>query len=193
MSKKILVIDAHPDPQSYCACIAEEYYLSAKSRKFQTEILKIRELKFDPILHFGYKRKQRLEKDLKKAQKLITWCDHLVVVTPVWWFSPPALFKSFIERTFLPGFAFEYSKTHKRQLLLNGRTVRLFYTQGVPWWVTKFLYCDVFWRQIKKGIFKFCGLGPIKRTYIGHFFGLKNLPKRQKFLWKVKELGKKGK
>jgi NAD(P)H dehydrogenase (quinone) len=193
MSKKILVIDAHPDPESFTNCVAEEYYLSAKDGKHEVEIIKVRDLKFDLILHHGYRTPQKMELDLKKAQELITWCEHLVIATPMWWYSVPALFKGFIDRVLMVGFAFKFNpETHKLERLLKGRTARVIYTQGSPKWVTNILFFDSFWKQIKYGVLGFCGLSPVKRTYLAKMGNIKDLLKRQKFLQKVKELGKKG-
>lgn len=194
MSKKILVIDAHPDPNSFSNCIAEEYYLSAKDGKHEVELLKVRDLKFDLILHHGYNAEQKLEKDLQKAQELITWCEHLVIVSPVWWFSTPALFKGFVDRVLLPNYAFRFAKdTHKLEKLLKGRSARVIYTQGSPKFIFKIFCPDPFWRQIKCGILEFCGITPVKRIYLAKMAGAKDILRRQKFLEKVKRLGKKGK
>jgi len=193
MPKKILVIDAHPDCHSFCYCLAEEYFLNAKSRNHDVKIIKVRDLKFDPILHCGYRVPQKLEKDLKEVQKLITWCEHLVIVTPVWWYGTPALFKGFIDRTLLPKYAFSFSSKGVPQKLLKGRSARVIYTQGSPKWLSRFFYKDSFWRSLKIGTLKFCGFSPVKRTYIGSVLGDDKLLKRQKFLKKVKKLGKKGK
>jgi putative NADPH-quinone reductase len=42
------------------------------------------------------------------AREKIKWADHLVWIHPVWWGGLPALTKGFIDRVFLPGFAFRY-------------------------------------------------------------------------------------
>jgi len=73
----------------------------------QNKILIINELDFNPNLQFGYRKRTELEPDLLKAQELIKWADHLVWIYPVWWGSIPAIMKGFIDRVFLPGFAFQ--------------------------------------------------------------------------------------
>jgi len=194
MSKKILVIDAHPDPLSFSNCIAEEYFLSAKEAKHDAKLLKLRELKFDLILHHGYNAPQALEKDLKKAQELITWCEHLVIVVPVWWYGLPALCKGFIDRVLLPNYAFRFSsETHKLEKLLKGRSARVIYTQGSPKWISKIFCLDAFWMQLKCGILGFCGFKPVRRTYLAKVQTLKDTLRKRKFLKKVKKLGFKGK
>jgi len=193
MSKKILVIDAHPDSNSFSNCIAEEYFLSAKDNQHEVEMIKIRDLKFDLVLHHGYNAPQKLEEDLQKAQELITWCEHLIIVTPVWWYSVPALFKGFLDRILLPNYAFRFHpETHKLEKLLKGKTSRVIYTQGSSKWISRILCLDPFWRQIKCGVLEFCGIEPIKRTYLAKMTGEKDILRRQEFLKKIKKLGLKG-
>ena len=134
MPKKILIIDANPSKFGFTACLAEEYAINAEESGFEVKTLCLRDMKFDPILHYGYSRVQKLEPDLEKAQDLIKWCEHLVLVTPVWWYSAPALLKGFFDRVMLPGFAFEVELMPKRKVnkLLSGRTATLFYTYGGP-------------------------------------------------------------
>ena len=193
MSKKILIIDGHPDSASFSNCIAEEYYLSAKNGKHEVEMIKVRDLKFDLVLHHGYNAPQKLEKDLQKAQELITWCEHLVIVTPVWWYSVPATLKGFIDRILMPGYAFKFnSETHKLEKLLKSKSSRVIYTQGSSKFLSKILCIDPFWKQIKCGVLEFCGIAPVKRTYLAKMSGEKDILRRQKFLKKVGKLGFKG-
>ena len=101
----ILVIDGHPDPESYCAALSSAYLEGAKERKI--DILRIRDLKFDPNLQFGYRKRTELEPDLIMCQELIRNASHLVWVYPVWWGSVPAILKGFLDRVLVPGFAFK--------------------------------------------------------------------------------------
>ena len=43
---------------------------------------------------------------LKDAQEAISWAEHLVIVSPLWLGSMPAILKGFFEQVFRPGFAF---------------------------------------------------------------------------------------
>ena len=157
--KKILIIDANPSKFSYTSCLAEEYEINAKKSGFEVEIIALRDLVFDPILHFGYNRVQKLEPDLEKAQELIKWCEHLVIVSPVWWYSMPALLKGFIDRVFLPGFAFNVVSSPKRKLtkMLGDKTATVIYTYGGPKHNMGNSCKDPFGLQLKQGLLYFCG------------------------------------
>lgn len=170
MSKKILCILGHPNPDSFNGALFN-YYIQEASQNNEVKGIAIANLKFDPILHKGYKEIQELEPDLKNAQELIKWADHLVFFYPYWWGSFPAQFKGFIDRIFMPGFGFKFDKTKewKWDKLLKGKTARLIVTTGAP-----AIYINLFMPHginvMKKGILEFCGiktkvtlLGPIKQ------------------------------
>lgn len=189
---KILVINGNPNDKSLCNEMAFQYAEGAKSAGHEAELINLYELEFDLILHNGYSVPQELEYDLKKVQELIKWCEHLVIVMPVWWLSTPALLKGFFDRVLLPGFAFKFNGAGRWEKLLSGRTARVIYTQSAPCLYTKLFYGDAFWKAISKGTLGFCGFHPVKRTCFGMVADAKS-EKRQKWLDKVYALGKSGK
>lgn len=164
--KKILILDTHPNQESLCSALVDRYFEGAKNGNFEIQRLNIRDLKFDPILHYGYSKQQPLEEDLLKAQELIKWCQHLVIATPMWWAGVPALFKGFIDRTFIKGFShyFDVNKKFPIKLLTN-KTATVIYTQGAPWIYT-FLMGNSMWSMLKQHVLKFSGFTNIKKIQI---------------------------
>ena len=72
---------------------------------------------------------------LQAAQAQIAWAGHLVWVYPTWWGAMPALLKGFIDRVFLPGFAFKHHQGSSRwDKLLAGRSAELLVTMDTPPW-----------------------------------------------------------
>jgi len=190
--KKILIIDGHPDKESFCADMAKEYYHGAKDNNISVKLIKIRKLKFDPILHFGYRKRMELEDDLIKTQEAIKECNHLVLILPVWWTSMPAELKGFFDRCFLSGFSHRFNVEKKvPEKLLKGRSATVLYTQGGPKIYSKLFLHDAFWIAIKKGVLKFAGFSPVKRKC---FDKVKsgNDKDRKQILETVYKLGKKG-
>lgn len=159
--KKILVILGHPSIKSLSKKIADEYIREAKSCGANVKTIFLPKLKFDPILHEGYKKKQKLEKDLQKAQKLIKWAEHIVWIYPLWWREVPALLKGFIERVFLPDFAFKYKK-HSWDMLLKGRTSRQIVTAGGP--RVLYTFASRHYHTTITDTMEFCGIFPVKKT-----------------------------
>ena len=162
--KKILILDGHPDSQSFCRAIADQYESGARAAGRTVTRLNIRDLQFDPINHFGYRQIQPLEPDLLRAQEAIRQCEHLVLVSPVWWGSPPALLKGFFDRALTSGFSHRFNPEKKiPEKLLGGRSATVLYTQGAKWWYSKFVIGDPFWKVIRNSVLGFCGFSPINR------------------------------
>lgn len=187
---KLLIIDGHPNENSFCRALADKYNLGAIEAGHEVTLFSLREKSFDPVLRFGYKGSQELEPDLQQAQSLIKECQHLVMITPVWWGGPPALLKGFMDRTFLPGFAFKYR--HKSVLwdkFLTGRSGRLIVTSDAPSWWMRFKLGDSTVRMIKDATLGFVGIKPVKVTRIGNVKWLSET-QRDHWLTHVYGLGK---
>jgi putative NADPH-quinone reductase len=80
---KILIIDGHPNKDSFNNAITQAYLKGAKNAEAEIKVIIIRELQFNPNLAFGYQKISELEPDLMDAQEKIKWADHLVWVHPV--------------------------------------------------------------------------------------------------------------
>ena len=145
--KKILVLVGHPDNESFNVKLADTYAEGARSKGAEVRRVNLADLKFDPILHQGYKVIQELEPDLVKLQEDIKWCDHFVIIYPSWWSTMPALLKGLFDRMWLPGFAYKFKKDGFGcgfiwTKLLKGRTARVFVTSDSPAFLTRIIFGD---------------------------------------------------
>ncbi|OHA28739.1 MAG: hypothetical protein A3G52_03610 [Candidatus Taylorbacteria bacterium RIFCSPLOWO2_12_FULL_43_20] len=184
MNKKVLVFLGHPDKDTRSGTFADEYEAGAKSAGYEVRRVNIGDLQFDPILHKGYKEIQELEPDLKKTQEDIKWADHIALFYPNWFVSMPALLKGFFDRTWLPGFAFHFKPGSygSWDRLLKGKSADVFITMDAPPWAERMMFGD-YSNEIRKGIFGFAGIAPVRITKIGH---MKNMPDDKLAFWKKK-------
>ncbi|MCF8277039.1 MAG: NAD(P)H-dependent oxidoreductase [Flavobacteriales bacterium] len=160
---KIYLLLGHPDSASYNGAIAHAYCQKAQELGHEVRFQKVGDLKFDPILHKGYKEIQALEPDLAQAQENLLWCDHWVVVYPMWWGSVPALFKGFLDRTLVPGFAFKYHKNDPMwDKLLKGRSGEIIRTSDAPTIWICLMYGNSDLGMIKNATMNFCGIKPVR-------------------------------
>jgi len=187
--KKILIINGHPDTQSFNYALSQAYLEGAQQTEAQISRIDLTELKFNPNLQYGYRKRTGLEPDLLDAIQKIKEADHLVWIFPMWWYSMPALMKGFIDRTFLPGITFENieGKAFPRQLL-KGKTARLIITADTPRWYDRLFMGSPAIRQFKKGTLEFCGIRPVKLTYLAIIKDAKQ-EQREKWLKKIRLLG----
>lgn len=189
--KKILVFLGNPNADTYSGRLADAYVEGARASGFEVERININDLKFDPILHQGYKEIQQLEPDLLMVQEKIRWADHIVFIYPNWWCSMPAVMKGMFDRMWLPGFAFNFDKQTKKCIQrLKGKTAHVIIVAGthspfMTWW--KF---GDYTNEIAHGILGFSGL----KTCVSAFGPTERVSASVLDRWteKVRHFGKKG-
>jgi len=189
MSKKILIINGHPNKDAFNYGIAKAYKEAAEQSTAEVREIVIADLAFDPNLSHGYQKRSPLEPDLLKAWEEILWAEHLVWIHPVWWGGLPAIMKGFIDRLFLPGFAFQYRENSVRwDKLLKGKTARIITTLDQPAWYYRFVYGRPSVNQLKESTLKFCGISPVRVSYLTMIRNSTEEQRKQK-LQKVQQLG----
>lgn len=187
--KKILIINGHPDKESFNFALSEAYMKGASQANAEVKVINIRELHFNPNLQYGYRKRTELEPDLLDAQAKIKWAEHIVWIYPVWWSSVPAIMKGFLDRVLLPGFAFKkrdnslFSDKH-----LSGKTARIICTLDQPGWYYRLIYGRPSHNAMKKGTLHFVGIKKVRITTIGPI-RLSKDTYRAKWLQKIEKLG----
>ncbi|MCP2029785.1 putative NADPH-quinone reductase [Flavobacterium sp. HSC-32F16] len=191
--KKILIINGHPNSDSFNFAIADEYKKGALASGAIVEIITIASLNFNPNLKFGYQKRTELEPDLLESWEKIKKANHLVWVHPVWWGGLPAITKGFIDRLFLPGMAFQYrGNSVWWDKLLKGKTAHIITTLDQPGWYYRLFFGRPSVNQLKKSTLEFCGVKPVKVSYIGIIKSSGDL-QRTKWLEKIYKFGLKNK
>jgi len=191
MQKKILIINGHPDNESFCFALSEAYKKGVLHSEAELKQISIRDLKFNPNLEFGYRKRTPLEPDLLEAQEKIKWANHLVWIYPVWWGSYPALLKGFIDRVLLPGFAFEKRENSVWwDKLLTNKTARIIATLDQPSWYYKLINKQPSHNSLKRMTLNFIGVQKVKITTIGPL-RLSKDSYRKKWLNKIEKMGSK--
>lgn len=188
MSKRVLILSANPKKDSFTGKLAETYASSAKE-KHSVKLMHISELEYNLNLSNGFTEQQAMEDSLKTFQAAIEWCEHLVIFTPIWWGSIPAKFKGLIDRTFLPGFAFQYEKGKTiPKKLLKGKTARIFMTLDTPPWYYFLVQGAPAIKQLKTATLKFVGFKSVKNKMIGPIIS-STQSARKRWINEVSKLG----
>ena len=191
MAKKILLILGHPSENSFCNALLDAYRKGAANAGATIQTIYLSKLHFDVNLADGYKTGQamQLEQDLATSQELIKWADHVVLAYPNWWGFMPAITKGFIDRLFLPGFAFKHrSGKLFPEKLLKGKSIRLMVTMDTPKWWFYLIYRASQYQILKDIVFGYVGFNPIRFSTFG--FIRKSTEKlRAHWLRKVELLG----
>lgn len=187
--KQVLIINGHPDKESFNYALSEAYKKGVNSSNAMVTQINISELEFNPNLKFGYRKRMDLEPDLVAAIDKIKKADHMVWLFPMWWYGYPAIMKGFVDRTFLPGITYQPIEGKPLpEKLLKGKSARLIITADTPKWYDFLIMKRPAINQFKKGTLQFCGINPVKVTYIAT---MKNSSSdlREKWLRKISVLG----
>ncbi len=168
LTKRIFVLNGHPAETSLSRSFAETYAKAARAAGHEVRLMHLHDLSFDMDYGFaGYANPKPLEPMLASFQADVDWAQHIVLTTPMWWGGLPAKLKGLIDRTFLPGWAFD---TRNQRMgmplpLKVGRTARAIVTSDTPGPFFWLLYRKALLKQIKGQIFHFIGLKPARITH----------------------------
>ncbi len=186
------MINGHPNEESFNHALTRAYIRGAEDKGATVKEVWIGKLNFNPNLQYGYQKRMDWEPDLVDAWEKIQWADHLVWFHPVWWGGFPAIMKGFIDRLFLPGMAFKYRDNSVWwDKLLTGKTAHIITTLDQPGWYYRMFYGRPSVNQLKKTILEFCGIKPVKITYVG-IIKRSSSEQRAKWIQKAEVLGRRG-
>jgi putative NADPH-quinone reductase/1,4-dihydroxy-2-naphthoate octaprenyltransferase len=160
----ILIILGHPRRGSFSEALADAYRDGAIDAQMKVKQLILGEMDFEPNVFTVSPRSQPAEADIVNAQEMILWADHLVFVYPTWWGTMPALLKGFLDRVFIPGFAFEeLEDTQSWEKLLKGKSAQIITTMDTPKWVYRWIYKNPGHNALGQATLQFCGISPVRK------------------------------
>lgn len=189
MSKKILLIQGHPDSESYNYALHLAYKKGALESGAEVREIFVARLNFNWNLQYGYRKRTELEPCLLEAQDSIKWAEHIVIIYPVWWGAVPAVLKGFFDRVLLPGFAFKKKENSLWwNRLLKGRSARIISTLDQPAWFYWLFNGAPSDKAVKRMTLQFCGINPVRITNIGPI-RLSKDKYRSDWLKKIESLG----
>ena len=193
MSKRILIIQGHPDASQphLCHALADSYNTGAQSAGHSVKHVNVAELDF-PLL--------RSQKDfetgsvptsLKPVQNELLWAEHLVIFFPLWAGDMPALLKGFFEQVMRPSFSGEHSSFFDKKVL-SGRSARVVVTMGMPAIIYRWYFRAHSIKSLERNLLGIVGIAPVHETLIGLTGNIKPVDVT-KWLAKLKCLGEKAK
>ncbi len=163
MAERVLVLDGNPGKHSFCRAMAEAYTAGARDMGKEVRLLHLSEMRFDPDMGEGYASTKAVEPDLEIFQLALEWCQHLVIVQPLWWGMMPAKLKGLFDRALLPGFAFSYDTSSPMpKKLMKGRSAEVLVTADTPVWFLHLVYRAGYYRALKHQVLGLCGISPVR-------------------------------
>ncbi|MBW8783300.1 MAG: NAD(P)H-dependent oxidoreductase [Novosphingobium sp.] len=188
-SRRILVIDAHPDPDPahFDHALAAAYCEGAAAH--DVTVLKLANLDFPFLRRPSDWMEGAPPPAIAATQEQIRAAEHIVLIYPLWLGDVPALLKAFLEQVMRPGFALAYRKSGLPKKLLKGRTAHLVVTMGMPALFYRLVYGAHSVKSLERNILKFVGIRPIARSIIG---GVEDAETRGEWLQRMRDAGRDG-
>ncbi len=189
---RILVINGHPDPAPthLCAALADAYVRGASEAGHEVAQLDVGALDFPLVRSLEDYKSSVIVPDMQRAQDLIKHAQHLVFVFPIWFGSPPALLKGFLEQLLRTGYSLS-SPQAAMSSILTGKSARLIVPMGMPTSLFRFVLGGHGLAGLEKGLFLVTGVSPVRRTLLGGSVEA-DPAKRAKWLQQAEALGRQG-
>ena len=99
---KHAVIVCHPEEDSFTFSLARRYIETVEGHGHEVALRDLYRMKFNPVLGAA-ERKGTPAKDVEKEWALLGKVDVYVLVYPIWFGTPPAMLKGYIDRVFGAG------------------------------------------------------------------------------------------
>lgn len=150
-----LVIDGHPNADSLTTALARRYV----EAHGDAQLVSVRDLDFDVHLRHGYRAHMPLEPDLERVKHALHDAKRIVVATPLWWGSVPALLQGFFDRALLPREEYRYTPQGFPVGLLSGRRGRVLLLADTPRLLIPVMGAPAA-RAIRRNTLGLCGVKP---------------------------------
>jgi len=169
--KRIFILNGHPAERSLSRTLVEAYAEQARDAGHEVRITHLHDLTFDTDFGWvNFEQPKPLEPALEQFLQDLSWSEHFMMSTPMWWGGLPAKLKGLFDRTLLPGRAFD---TRNKNLIglpspmLSGRSARVVITSDTPSWFMRLAYKNAMIWQLRGQILGFVGLKPTRLTHLG--------------------------
>jgi NAD(P)H dehydrogenase (quinone) len=149
--KKILIIHAHPEEQSFCSSLRHAATQHFKALGYEVKESDLYAMEFNPVgdKHdflqlsnpdfFKYQMEQvhavtnnLFVDELQTEMDKLLWCDVLIFNFPLWWFGLPAILKGWVDRVFAMGLVYGNGKGVYENGTFKEKTGFITMTTGGP-------------------------------------------------------------
>jgi putative NADPH-quinone reductase len=170
MTRRILVLDGHPDPDEtrFVHALAAAYREGAEAGGHEVLAIRAADVEF-PLLRTqaDYEKGDPVDA-VRRCQSAFDWATHVVILYPLWLGSMPALLKGLLEQLLRPGFAFSTVKLGRWPVKLQaGKSARVVVTMGMPGWWYRWYFRAHSLRSLQRNILRFIGFRRVRATVIG--------------------------
>lgn len=191
MTKRIAIIQGHPDPQGghFCHALADSYRAGAEAAGHVVDIIDTGQLDLPYIRNQAQWKAPPTDERILHMQAIVGAADHLVIIYPLWLGDMPAILKSALEHLSCGGFVMSVDDKGRWQQGLKGKSARVVVTMGMPALVYRLYFLSHSLKSLERNILKFAGVKPVRTTLMGRVEGESRAAQREAWLTQMHSLG----
>lgn len=189
MTRRICLINAHPDPSAerFCHALADAYQAGAESGGHAVRRVNAGAIEYG-FLSSAAEFEHGPDGELAEVREAIAWCDHLLLIYPLWLGSLPAKAKALLEHVARGGFLVDVAQDDEWPAKkMKGKSARLIVTMGMPGFAYRLFLRSHSVRALESGILAMAGFKPVRDTVFGLIEG--GAKRRALMLEKTRALG----
>ncbi len=164
---KALVLYCHPYDGSYNHAILEAVCKGLDKGHVPYEVLDLIKDDFNPVMKAddlkGYSKGQWADPKVGQYQKKMENATNLVIITPIWWGTIPAVLKGFFDKVFVDHWAYETTRFglfHGK--IKNIRQAVVISTMNAPKIAYNWFLGNPLKHSLIRVTLKFCGIKRVK-------------------------------
>ena len=191
MTKRIAIIQGHPDPEGghFCHALAESYRAGASAAGHVANIIDTAAMDLPYIRNQAQWKAPPTDEAVLRMQAIVGEADHLVIIYPLWLGDMPAILKSALEHLSCGGFVMAIDPDGHWQQKLKGKSARVVVTMGMPALVYRLYFLSHSLKSLERNILRFAGMKPVRTTLMGRVEGEGRAPQREAWLAQMRSLG----
>src|ERR1035437_2716815 len=157
--KKFLIIYAHPNPDSFNNAIKTRVINTLERVNTLYNVIDLYSENYNPVISLN-EMLGEVSLETKRYQQLITESTNIIFIFPVFWFRAPAILEGFLDKVFIPGFAYRFKQIIGKYgipvPLLKDKNVLTILTHGAPALPVKTIYINAVKYRFLLGFLSFC-------------------------------------
>ncbi|WP_370339677.1 NAD(P)H-dependent oxidoreductase [Parvularcula marina] len=190
-TKKICIIEGHPDPSPdrFSKALCHAYAEGAAKSGHELKHIRICDLDYG-FLSSKEDFATEPPEVIRVEREKIAWADHLVIAFPLWLGSMPAKLRAFFEQAARADFFITSSEDNKGwpTQLMKGKSARILVSMGMPGLVYRFMMDEGALKALERAMLGLSGFHPIRHDILGNIDGMSD-EDRQHWLDKVRHYG----